>query len=127
MVCDEMLRQAEAAGSCDVTGPAVGSAQEAAAACVAYGLMSEFASDFGALLAGLAAASEQRAGVRAYLRANSMYSCQRLLALAGQGLGAGADEQQAGTAEGSTGAATAQALGGDAGAAGCQGSSNCWL
>jgi hypothetical protein len=91
MICEEMLRQEEAAAaSSDGAGPAMGSAQEAAAACVAYGMLSEFAADFGALLAGLAAAPEQRAGLLAYLQANRMHACQRLLVAAGEGLGAGA-------------------------------------
>jgi hypothetical protein len=103
MICEEMLRQEEAGGSIsDGAAPATGSAQEAAAACVAYGMLSEFASDFGALLAGPAAAPEQRAGVLAYLQANRMHACQRLLAAAGARLGAG--EQR-----GSTHASAAQA------------------
>ena len=81
MVSDEMGRQAAAGdGSADPYSCSTGSgAQEAAAAAVAHGMLSEFASEFGELLAGLAAVPERRAHMLAYLQANSMHACQRLL------------------------------------------------
>jgi hypothetical protein len=123
LVCDEMLRQAEAGGSRGVSGSATGSAQEAAAACVAYGTMSEFASDFGSLLAGLADdASEQRADVLAFLQANRMYACQRLLARTDS---AAAGEQHGSVIDSSAGAAAAQAHAGGAG--GARAGPVCWV
>jgi len=119
MVCDVMTQMPGPVGS------AGSGAQEAAAACVAYAGMSAFASDFGALLAGLAAAPEQqRAEMQAYLQANRMHACRKLLAAREAGLGAGAGAggqpggRQAGTVARTSGAAVeTQAHPCDAGAA----------
>jgi len=67
------------------------SSQLAEAAGEAYGMMSAFASEFAALLGGLAVAPQQHAGMLAYLQANGMHACQRLLAASTCGLGADAD------------------------------------
>jgi hypothetical protein len=110
MVSDEMGRQAAAlegsAGADSCTGSG---AREAEAAAVAYGMLSEFASEFGELLAGLAAVPERRAHMLAYLRANTMHACQRLLtsssAAPGQASALGTNRRGAGQAQASDGGA----------------------
>jgi hypothetical protein len=63
--------------------------QAGAAASAAYGTMSAFATEFGALLAGAAGVRGQRQQVQAYLQANSMSACLQLLAAAAGGAAAG--------------------------------------
>jgi len=102
MVSAELERQAAAEegspGSTSISG------QEAAAAAVAYGILSDFASELGQQLSGLTAVPEQRTHLLAFLQANSMHACQRLLAASsiGPGASAGAGQAQARNAAGPT-------------------------
>ena len=61
------------------TSSGSGSHAEAAAASAAYGMMSSFACELGALLAGCDAAQHARAGMEAYLGTNRMWACRDLL------------------------------------------------
>ena len=99
MVCEALAAAAPVSGAADC-GPSSGSQEAAAALNVAYGAMSAFACDLGALLAGTAAAEQAQAVMAEFLADHQMAACLDLLLHA-------SDLGSAGTSEAADSAADA--------------------